>query len=349
MILLQGNLGVYKDYRMQSEEQLKVLSAGSFYGEMSLFLNQDQAHTLVALSQAMVLLIDRKRVGEFFSAQPDMAFNMIEEICRRLREADSTLEKYRRSEQSHTASKKSKLFPEGHGSYMLPMKNDNSDYLYLEKRTCPLCGHSFDSLSYIVSRLRLDRTDPDLRTRYKDFEPLYYEIVTCPNCFFSAAFDTFATVSKRQADPVNQLLGPYRLEMYIRTGMERDTFTVFAGYYLAIMCAPVCFDDYQLVTGNLWMKLSRLYQDVGDNRMYAYASAKSLEEYRYAYENLNVSEKASQQLCYLMADLYFRAGDVDTARNFFFLAKTNKQGSAVLARQADIRLEEIRELKQAGK
>jgi hypothetical protein len=135
--------------------------------------------------------------------------------------------------------------------------------------------------------------------------------------------------------------------MYIRTGTERDTFTVFAGYYLAILCAPVAFDDHQLITANLWLRISRLYKDCEEETLRLYAVKKALEDYEYAYQNLKISEKQSQQLCYIMGDLQYQLGDLDEARNYFFVAKSNREGSALMKRQADMRLEEIRELKRS--
>lgn len=343
ILLLQGNIGVYKNYRMTTEEQIKVIGQGSFYSEMSLFLNQEQGETLVALTEVVVLSIDRRNVKSFFVNQPDMAFTIVESICKKLDEASSELRKLRPAKDLPAPSRRSTLFPDGHGNYTLPLVND-SEILYTAKTTCPLCGHTFDSLGIIYSKLKLKQTDPDLRVWYKDFEPLYYEIITCPNCFFSALSSSFDTVSRQFASDVNQAVGPYKLEMYIKTGMERDSFTVFAGYYLALLSAPVVFDEYQLTTANLWLKLSRIYHDCNEQALYLHAVDNALINYRYSYENLNIPDNKTQQICYIIGDLYSKKGDIDAAQKFFFFAKMDKKGSPVMTRQTDLRLEEIREI-----
>jgi uncharacterized protein (DUF2225 family) len=345
VLVLQGNIGVYKHYRLNNEVQLKVIGQGSFHGELSLFQGHEQGETLIALTKVIVLVINRKNVSEFFTRQPDMAFQIVEGICKKLAEANAELAKLGIGGEELEPSRRSSLFPEGHGSYTLQLYN-NTEGVYAAKTTCPFCGFTFDNLMVLQSKLRVEKTDPDLRVRYKDMDPLYYEIATCPNCFFSAAAAQFEGVSRRFADAVNQKVGPYKLEMYIRTGTERDTFTVFAGFYLALLCAPVAFDDHQLITANLWLKISRLYKDCDEAKLHLYAVKKALEDYEYAYQNLKISEKQSQQLCYLMGDLYYQLGDLDRARNFFFTAKSNREGSAMMKRQADVRLEEIRELKR---
>lgn len=343
-LLLQGSAGVYKNYRMNGEAVVTVLSQGGAFGEMALFLGKAQEHTLVALTDSVILSVSRKNVGEFFASRPDAAFGIVEGICRRSEQLRDMLEKYEIEHSDQAASQVSSLFPEGHGSYKLELNNTNQELLYPQKCTCPLCGHNFESLTVISTKLRMERTDSDLRTRYKDIEPIYYDIITCPNCFLSATNDQFADISKRWMEDINQKVGPYKLELEIKTGPYRDAFTVFAGYYLALRCASVCFDNHQLVTANLWLRLSRIYRDCEDANMARYAWEKALADYNYAYEHFHIPEKQSQQLCYLIGDLYHKLGDLDSARNFFFLVKTNKAGTIVLKRQADQRLDEIREI-----
>ncbi len=48
---------------------------------------------------------------------------------------------------------------------------------------CPVCGKPFQAVSVRPSKLVVERTDSDMRTRYKGVEPLFYEVLTCPRCF----------------------------------------------------------------------------------------------------------------------------------------------------------------------
>lgn len=341
-IVLRGNVGVYRNYQLANEEQTTVLSQGNFFGEMSMFLNQEYRQTLVALTEVVVLIVSRKNLPDFFAHQTDMAINITEGICRSLDTANKSLEEYTLANTEQKTSKTSKLFPKQHGRYTLPL-NNASDLLYEEKCACPLCGHKFGNLTIIASKLQTSEIDSDMRVRYKNIEPLHYEIISCPNCFYSASAELFPTISKTARSQINKILGPYQLDMYINSGVHRDTFSVFAGYYLAILCAP-SFEDNQAISAGLWLKLSRLYQDCGDNQMYLYASSEALKEYIYTYENLHVNEKQVQQICFMIGELYYRASDLDESRKFFFMAKTNKGGTATVKQRADMRLEEIREI-----
>ncbi|MDR2933014.1 MAG: DUF2225 domain-containing protein [Oscillospiraceae bacterium] len=373
-VLLQGEAGVFKNYRTPEELQIDTLGEGTYFGETAFLIGKAFPSSVVAMSDCSALVIDRKNAPGVFAKQPDLAIMIMEGICRKLDTVTGSYEKLldvvrggpviptaaptppqAQAPQPEPAkpktvtapSKSSSLFPEGHGHYSLEMDNDNDEYLYEQKLTCPVCGHVFANMTVITSKLRREGTDNDLRVHYKDIEPLYYDVITCPACCYSAMTESFPEGSKRWLGRITDAVKSFKDDMAIKTGRERDAFTVFAGYYLAILCAPICFDDHQLITASLWQKLSRIYTDCHDDAMYDYATRQALDEYKYSYERFNISDKQMQQICYIIGDLYQRVGDLDNARNFFFLAKSNRAGTTALARQSDMRLDEIKELKKA--
>ncbi|HHY52456.1 MAG TPA: DUF2225 domain-containing protein [Clostridiales bacterium] len=349
-IILHGNAGIYKNYQMPGEVMTGTLTAGDFFGEMTLFAGKTRAETVVAITELIAIGINRQNIGELFSNQPELTFSLMEKICKRydalFQEHQKLLLDTGKLSQDAASSAASPLFPKEHGSYTLAL-NNQSDCLYLDTVTCPLCGSSFKHLSVIATKLRRESTDPDMRVRYKDIEPLHYEIVTCPSCLFSAQSESFPTVSKGLWSAVFQAVSPYSGEKYkLKTGDQRDTFTVFAGYYLALLCAPHCFDEHQVITGSLWQKLSRIYQDCGDQTMVRYAWQNALKEFLYAYEHYTFNERKDEQISFIIGDLYQKLGDLDQARSFFFQVKSNRAGSPLMRRQADLRLEQIREMRQ---
>ncbi|MDR2531955.1 MAG: DUF2225 domain-containing protein [Oscillospiraceae bacterium] len=346
IVILQGEVGVYKNYKMADEVFVQSLGQGSFYCEHSLFLNEEHDETLVALTDVFALAVSRNNVRDFFVKYPDAAFSIAETIYHRLADVTVKLNRLQPKEASgNELSRKSTLFPEGHGEYILPLNHNETDIISLTKVACPLCGRKFDSNWVLASKLRRQGTDPDMRVRYKDVEPLYYSIVTCPNCLFSAETTTFPEASKKQADAVAQKTAPYRLDTAIKTGSERDTFTVFAGFYLALLCAPAVQESHELTTAGLWLKISRLYEDCGDKKMHMYAVKQAFDTYTYIYTNLRINDKQTQQVSYLLGELNFKMGDFDAARRFFFNLKADKDTPSSMRNQVDIRLETIREIK----
>jgi len=356
-LLLKGTAAAFQ-YKDGEQVPKDLYTTGGFFGEIPFFLKKRQPVTIISSSDSAVLVIARQNAPALFSSQPELALSIMEELCRKLESVAYSLEKLNEMfwsgggvpvADTSSLSQRSSLFPENHGSYRLPLDNGNKECLFEQSVACPMCGHSFKQMTVLFSKLRQTGTDSDLRVRYKDIEPMLYDIITCPSCFYSALSDSFAGTSKRWADRINKEIEPFKAELRIKTGGQRDSFAVFAGFYLAMICAPICFDNPQQITANLWLKLSRLYSDCEDDTMHRYASEQALKEYKYSYENYNISEKQLQQMCYIIGDLYQQLGDLDNARVFFYMAKTNKAGTAVLKRHADLRLDDIKVLIRSQK
>ena len=363
IVVLQGNVSVYKHYKRADRTFIRNIGPGDFHSELSLFLGCEQSDTLVAMSEVTVSFITRKNLNEFFAKYSGIAISVVEKICGRLEEympvpevseiADNTSEntgtvtseKIENHEiKIETPSGESNLFPDGHGSYTLPLSNE-SKLVYCTKSTCPLCEHSFDNLGILMSRLRRKGTDPDSRERYFEVEPIYYDIITCPECLFSADFRLFSDINKKLKDKIYTKVAQFKKDTVIEIGRDRDTFTVFAGYYLAMLCSPVIFDDdYQTKTGGLWLKLSRLYSDCGDKKMERFALEKSFEAYQYAYMHLHLPEEQGIQVCYMLGELNYKLGNLDDARNSYYAIKTNTFANLAVKRKAERRMDEIREI-----
>ncbi|MCL2636840.1 MAG: DUF2225 domain-containing protein [Oscillospiraceae bacterium] len=351
IVVLQGNAGVYKNYKMTNETFVKSVGQGSFACEQSLFLNKEHDETLVALTDVTAFSVTRNNLKEFYTKYPEVAFSVTEQIYKRLAETSAALEKYERlqpKEKSEQKAQKSSLFPEGHaGNYTLPLNHNQSTIICLNKTACPLCGRKFETHYILSSKLRRLNADDDMRVRYKDVEPLYYNIITCPNCLYSGETTNFGEASKRHSDAVNAKIGPYRLETVIQSGNDRDTHTVFVGYYLALLCAPIVAENHELTVAGLWLKISRLYEDCKDSKMCLYATRQALDSYNYVYSNLRITDNQTQQVRCLLGELYYKLGEYDASRQFLFMIKSDKDAPASLKRQAENRLETIREIKKA--
>jgi uncharacterized protein (DUF2225 family) len=232
------------------------------------------------------------------------------------------------------------LFPEGHGAYELPLKEQNTAILMSKTHLCPICRSSFTAQTIRPSKLVVAATDPDLRNHYKGIEPLYYEVLTCPACLYSALPDQFGSPEKSKPD-IMKALEPLKGSVGISLGSEKTTDSVFAGYYLALACAPIAFTKYQLTQAKLQYKLSRVYGDAGDAEMENRTSLKALENYLYAYARIGIPPSQEQQICILIGELYLKQNDLKNAIGFFNRARSG--GSPVLQKHAEDRCYEIRE------
>jgi uncharacterized protein (DUF2225 family) len=233
------------------------------------------------------------------------------------------------------------LFPEGHGSYKLPIKEQDASCLMLKTAKCPLCKTEFKTQRVRNSKLSLDHTDSDMRSHYRGIEPLYYDVITCPRCLYSALTEMF---EKPEKGILPAELEAIRPGVQIRNGADMDTFSVFAGYYLALLCAPKCFASNALAIAKLYLKLSRIYGDCGDKHMEEELTKKALEAYIGVYEQGDLTGSQEQQLCLIIGELSYKINDMKNALEFLFKAKNITDGAPLLKTQAEDRIFEIRGL-----
>jgi len=236
------------------------------------------------------------------------------------------------------------IYPEGHkGNYKLTLKQEPT-YLTTGNFKCPICAAEFKGLKVRDVKLKLERAT-ELRKYYKDFEPLYFEVNTCPECRYSAQTPLFdklmASRKKMMAEKLQDLLhflSPWTEEL--------TTGDVFERFYLALLCYETCFPDKELLIAGVWLKLSSLYSDAGDEAMEAYAAGEAQKAYILAFQKCHISPMKEPSLNLRIGLLSIKNGDAKTARDFLYKVKINSNSSKLQKDAAD---DAINDLKAQGK
>ena len=243
----------------------------------------------------------------------------------------------------------SPLFPPGHRfDLALPMEGQELSILFMREFHCPLCKTAFRSPVPRASRLANTGEDMDLRVWYKNIEPMYYDIIVCPQCWLAAADKMFGKAIASRSANLARRIEPIREGIDLQTNEVRDTFSVFAAHYLALLSAECVFPNHELVLAGIWLRLSRLYDDCGDPGMSRRGSGESLRLYLEAYSRCDISSRQIPRVLYIIGNLAYKLGDVRQARKFLFEAKTSRDAGSVLKGYADMRLDDVRALDQAG-
>jgi len=367
-IILSGKVGVYKNYGQPEEVQLAELTAGDFFGEMTLFLNNMRSATTVAAGAVILLEINRMNAFEFFEKQPEATYSLIKTLCTRLDEANDVnvekltgISKKTAADTLNPAAAKTKptstdtaaflgvgnpngLFPPGHKTYALDIKPPSQKAVVTRKFTCPVCDAKFSALAARTINLKLKHVDRDFRTHYEtDIDVIHYDIVTCPECYYSTFSPNFASpVISALLKNLNQVK-QYKDKIGMTFGDERDIDSVFAGFYLTLKSGPAFFLRHETTTAKAWLRLMWLYQDCGDKEMELFAAKNARDAYLEVYTNTDFGPDAMQQLNMTLGELCLKLGDIPSAKKYYFQAKTSRSGKPMLAKQADERLNEIRE------
>lgn len=373
-VILKGEVGVYTNHRKQDQQMIASMGPGDFFGDSAL-LAKRRTITTAAVTDVFAMPVDKSIIPLFAKGEPDMAAEIIKAMLARLDNLSAAYEEAcgrpwvepehvphapaaqeedePEAKAVEPASKDSpgpaaedaplsfSLFPEEHGSYELPLGSQDKSCLMMKGYMCPVCRKEFKALKVKNSKLILDHTDNDMRNHYTAIEPLYYDVVTCPHCLYSALAEMFEKMEKPGGDLLKQLQA-IKPGVSIRTGADMDTFSMLAGYYLALLCAPKCFLSPMLPTAKIYLKLSWLYHDCGDKNMEDVSVSKALESYIAVYEKGDMTGNVEQQLCLILGELYYRTNDQKNALEFLFKAKNAPNGAPLVKSRAEDRIFEIR-------
>ncbi|MFA5535683.1 MAG: DUF2225 domain-containing protein [Bacillota bacterium] len=376
-ILLSGQAGIYWDEHA-NKEQLSLLTAGDFFGELGILDEQALDFTAKAESPVIALIIPLENSDRLLKLRPDLAAKILASMGRRIRTLESyrskvgqkepsietailkavfpqgtRVEKYEEAEKEALIKSEEilveggEILPSGHGSYQLIARETDKNFYYEKKVDCPICGNSFTAIIPRMTKLRLVKRENDLREVFKDFDPLWYAVRICPHCFFAkyhADFDKTHNLS-------NKGLKPYRdqaLQLVDKISLPADQTLsinkVFLGYYLALYFEKI--DNAPLTMAKLYISLSWLYKDVQDEKMYEYAWNKAFNYYHQVYYKTNLAgltPSHEQQLCIVLGELFYRKGEKMEALKHFYAAIRRNDGISYYNNLARDRYMEIKD------
>lgn len=192
------------------------------------------------------------------------------------------------------------------------------EYTYEKDYTCPHCRNRFRGERIFQSKLvpdqsQMQQTRYDLHVFYKDFEPEWYDVVTCPKCHFSGLDRHFIEPTKVDPECFEAALSRSRFAAQIDFAGERDLNSVFARHYLALICAPGLPESRQ-ITARLWSNLYWLYCSAEDEDLARGALEKAIDAYQIVYQRCKLAPQHKQRFCMKIAGMLYQAGRWNEAR-----------------------------------
>jgi uncharacterized protein (DUF2225 family) len=355
-IILKGRVGVFISSLDGSPLQVAALKDGDFFGEMSLLEGMPRSATIVALEDTVCLVIDESNFEQVIAQQPSLAFRIMKGMSNRLRQQNEELGFLKKGappeedapgadvrETSAPLPLNSAIYPPGHKSYPMIAPDTHNTYLFDSDTLCPVCEKKFPVKMVRSSKLRLDKIDNDMRQHFFDFEPLWYAVWICPNCYYANFNFEFKQVSDALKKKIMEQGQELKSKIKINFSSPRKVDEVFTSYYMVLQTLQVGKAD-PMKAAKIWLRLSWLYSDVGDEDMYSFTSQKALEAYSDAYFNTrrDSSVEQDQRLTMLLGELCLRVGQQEEALKHFRNSIVRKGGNNNLNRQAEDRIQELR-------
>ena len=83
--VISGNVDIYKAFGKINQTFLATLKPGDFFGEISLFLNEQRTASVVATEQVTIMEINESGIYSLMDKKPDIAYSIIETLCTRFK------------------------------------------------------------------------------------------------------------------------------------------------------------------------------------------------------------------------------------------------------------------------
>ena len=360
-IVLSGKVDIMLDSIDGSTMKVGTVEPGGFFGEMSILEGLPRSASAVASEDVVVLVIKKENFEIFIEKQPRMALSILKCLSGRIRGLNAQVKKLSSAEmvdrgdgseakvckpkieKDVQVSVESPIFPEGHKVYHLEPPVISSELVLRKTVACPVCDKSFEVDMQRVTKLKLLSNDRDFRGRYKDFEPLWYNVWLCPHCFYANLYNDFDKVSEGFKKIVLAATAKVK-DTVPQANKWPDVNAIFATYYLSLYYYRFTRPNPMKV-GKVWLQLSWLYKDCGDEAMYKFSSEQALKFYYDGFFNCksDLSIDAEQQCSLLLGELYHRTGDVNLAYRMFNNGINKKAGSPVFNKIAEDRIFELRQ------
>lgn len=356
-ILLNGNVGIFKNIESGAPVKLAMVGEGSTFGEMSLFSDEPRSAAAIALTNVTAAVVSREHFLEFIKLNPDLAEQMVERLCNRLEDAYKKINRLEAEakppkERSQKPIKVSPvlngaLYPEGHKSYPQVMPEVFNEYMADAVKICPYCKNKFHIKKPLALKLKGGAPlDWDMRIHNTDFDRIWTNVITCPNCYFSCLIDYFDDESLIYRTPEIMLeLEQMKEGISLDFDALRTMDLVFACHYLALFCSRD-FRNERQIKAKLWMQLTYLYSDAGDDKMYHFAVDNAFKSYRAFYGSSDMSPDREQICCLVLAYLSMEMGDLELSMRYLTAVRMNREGLPAYKRMADSKIEDLRALRR---
>ncbi|MDR0957983.1 MAG: DUF2225 domain-containing protein [Clostridiales bacterium] len=208
-------------------------------------------------------------------------------------------------------------------------------YVYDKMFNCPLCFIHFAASVGRHSKTRIIKIDTDLCPHYEPFNPMYYGIISCPNCGYTAMISTFEyhltdiqmlTLSEQ----IPKLCPPKKYDQ-VRTISDAIEL-----YKAALLCS-LLKKGGDAEKAILCLKLSWLMREGNFPSEELDFAKQARNTFMKVYRNLNfpVFGMDEYTLAYLIGELSRRIGDYEKALQYLEVVIRDKKTPVRLRPRAE--------------
>lgn len=337
-VILKGSVGVYLANLLGEQNEVSRIMPGDFFGEMAVFDYLPRSASCVALEDTLCIAIGRDRLSDFILTCPELAVRIVENLSKRIRKMDNLLCKTVNSVINKGVPEFS-VPKEYEYSHYIAEPECDADFLAETEAECPICYGNMFVTNVKRGDMTLKRIKIDARARYKECDPLWYDIWTCPHCHYSNHYLSFFKMVPFKRDQIIRILEQQQKPELDKLSDFKTPFDLlFLRYLQAIhINMSVNSDDIYLI-GHLWRSLYWLFDDAGDAKMSDYCRTEALKYLSKALEDNKIGDSSARQSTALFAaNMYSAVNDRENALKMCEIAINgeNAQIEAIALRLKD--------------
>lgn len=327
-IILKGSVGVYVTSALGTPTEVSRIMSGDFFGEMAVFDNLPRSASCIALEDVICVAVDKKLMPAFFETCPDLTLKLVENMSGRIRKLDNALYK---TEQFVQNKKLAEFKIPAEYSFSHVVEEPFHDLNYTEPVTadCPICGKSITVLNLKKNIMSEGKQQLNGRIRYKECDPLWYDVWSCPYCHYSNHYLSFFRMLPFKRELIKRVLKEqHEPALESQTHLKTPFDQLFLKYIEAIHINETININDNLLIGKLWLNLFWLFDESGDNDMKSFCGKKAAALLSKALESHTVTDAyALQRYQLTTAVLFSETGDKHGALKWCDLAISGEDSS----------------------
>ena len=204
-----------------------------------------------------------------------------------------------------------------------PVLEFDPKYVWKKKIVCPVCAHEFESYNYKNKSQALKEKESDFHEVYEMFDPIIYDILVCPSCFYSSTVGEF---EKLKAKDMETLFNEKRTSSLNYT-KNRNFDMALESFDLAIECKKKMDKPNDALIANLYLKKAWIYRGLKEKNgeLKNLMEALNLYEKKYLTADSVGGSLSENGLAYLIGELARRAGDFNKAIKYFSIVLNSQE------------------------
>jgi len=208
---------------------------------------------------------------------------------------------------------------------------DINKIIMSRKFACPVCKGNFENWDVASYKVRITKSDTDLRNYFTPYDPLYYAVAICPLCGYSAQRSDFNDIQPKQAALIlEKITSQFRPKEY----PQIYTVDIAIERYKAALASAMVKGGKISEQAMIYLRLSWLYRDKEDEvseTIYREYALNGLVQ-AFQTERFPIAGMDGATIEYLIGELHRRCGNLEEASKLI--------GKVIVMRDIPSRLKE---------